>query len=90
MIGDRLMNKYRCIQDFYVDKYDENGFCTDKQYLITKDSIWELSCEKLEIAVSPCVRLERVWKSKRAKTRPWIEIMPEHLEQFFEKMEAEK
>ena len=35
------MDKYRCTQDFYVDKYDKDGFCTDKQYLITKDSIWE-------------------------------------------------
>lgn len=83
------MDKYRCIQDFYVEKYDGDGFPTDKYALIPKDSIWMLSTERLEIAVSPCVRLERVWKSKRYKTRPWIEITPEHLEQFFEKVEVD-
>lgn len=83
------MDKYKCIQDFYVEKYDDNGFYTEKDFLIPKDSIWELSTGRLEIAVSPCVRLERVWKSKSAKTMPWIEITPEHLEQYFEKVEVE-
>ena len=83
------MDKYRCIRDVYINKYDGDGFCTDKYVFIPKDSIWALSSENLEIAVSPCVRLERVWKSKSAKTMPWIEITPEHLEQYFEKVEVE-
>lgn len=81
------MDKYRCIRDFYIEKYDEDGFFTDKYICIPKGSIWDLSTGRLEIAESPCVRLERVWKSKGAKTRPWIEITPEHLEQYFEKAE---
>lgn len=83
------MDKYICISDFYLEKYDEDGFYTDKYDLIPKDSIWALNNEKLEISVKPCIRLERVWKSKRAKTRPWIEITPERLERFFEKVEVE-
>ena len=83
------MDEYRCIQDFYVEKCDEDGFSTDKYACIPKDSIWTLSSESLEFAESSYVRLERVWKSKSAKTRPWIEITPEHLEQFFEKVRVE-
>lgn len=84
------MDKYRCIRDFYVEKCDEDGFPTDKYSLIPKDSIWELGNGPLVAAIKPCVRLERVWKSKRTKTRPWIEITPERLEQFFEKIEVKK
>ena len=83
------MDRYICIQEFYVDKYDEDGFATDKQFLIPKGSIWELGNEKLEISEHPCVNLYRVWKSKKAKTKPWIEITPWHLEQFFKKLEEE-
>ena len=68
-----------------MDKYDEDGFVTDKQFLIPKGSVWELGGEKLEIALSPCVRLDRVWKSKKAKSKPWIEITPWHLERFLKK-----
>ena len=75
------MRKYRCTQDFYFDEYDEDGFPLDSQSLVPKGSVWELSSRELVVAIKPCVRLEMGTK--------WIEIAPEHLEQFFEKVEVE-
>ena len=75
------MDKYRCIQDFYISEYDEDGFPLDTKTIVSKDSVWELSNMELVVAIKPCVRLEMGTK--------WIEITPEHLEQYFEKVEVD-
>lgn len=34
---------YECINDFCVEKYDENGFPTEKYITIKKGTKWELN-----------------------------------------------
>lgn len=68
--------KYICTQDLYLDKYDDNGFIIENKYVrIPKGSIWEEdSTSPNFIAPSDSIHLDRIWKSKKAKTHQWIEI----------------
>lgn len=66
--------KYICTQDLYLDKYDADGFLIENSYLrIPKDSIWE-EVHYTMIGGVNTIHLDRVWKSKKAKTHQWIEI----------------
>lgn len=81
--------KYRCIKTMYLEKYDGDGFLMEGRYMtIPEGSIWEV-CEEVYnfIAGTDCVHLERVWKSKKAKSHPWLEITKEHLAVHFEPIE---
>ena len=77
--------KYVCIKDLYLDKYDDNGFYIENQCVrISKGSIWEDEKTSYRfIGGSDSIHLDRVWKSKKAKTHQWIEITKEHLSQYF-------
>jgi len=77
--------KYICTQDLYLDKYDENGFLIENKYVrIPKGSIWEEDNESYKLVGSQdCIHLDRVWKSKKAKTHQWIEITKEHFDTYF-------
>ena len=77
--------KYICTQDFYLDKYDDNGFLIENKYVrIPKGSIWEEDKESYKLVGSQdSIHLDRVWKSKKAKTHQWIEITEEHLDTYF-------
>lgn len=68
--------KYICTQDLYLDKYDDNGFLIENSYFcVPKDSVWEQDSESYKmIGGQASIHLDRVWRSKRAKTRQWIEI----------------
>ena len=70
------MSKYICTQDLYLDNYDDNGFLIEKSYTrIPKDSIWEEDKETIKfIGGKDSIHLDRVWKTKKAKTHQWIEI----------------
>lgn len=73
--------KYKCIKTFYVEKYDDDGFTTDKYMCIPKDSVWELSDTNFGMSD---IQLVRIWKTKKPKTMPWIEITEERLKTHFE------
>lgn len=81
--------RYRCIKTLFLDKYDEDGFLMEGKYcIIPGGSIWELETEGRNLIAGPdCVHLDRVWKSKKAKTHPYIEIAKEHLAEYFEPIE---
>lgn len=68
--------RYICTQDLYLDKYDADGFLIENKYArIPKDSVWEEDTECCKfIGGKDSVHLDRVWKSKKAKTSQWIEI----------------
>ena len=68
--------QYICTQDLYLDKYDDNGFLIENSYMrIPKGSIWEKDDENPKfIAPQDSIHLDRVWKTKKAKTHQWIEI----------------
>lgn len=68
--------RYICTQDLYLEKYDDEGFHIENQYVrIPKDSIWEEDNESCKfIGGKDSTHLDRVWKSAKAKTHKWIEI----------------
>lgn len=78
--------KYKCIKTFYVEKVDDDGFFTGKYMTIPKDSIWELSETTFGISE---IQLIRVWKTKKAKTWPYIEIGKERLNECFEQLKGQ-
>lgn len=79
---------YKCIKDFYVENYDDDGFSKDTYSRIPKDSIWELDKEPYRfIGDNDSIRLWRIWKSKKAKTVRWIEISNETFKECFEGVE---
>lgn len=79
--------KYICKQEFYLEKYDDNGFPIENKYTrIPKGSIWEEDINNPKfIASEDSVHLDRRYKSNKAKTSQWIEITKEHLNEYFER-----
>lgn len=77
--------KYICTQDLYLDNYDADGFLIENSYVrIPKGSVWEKDAESYKfIGGKDSIHLDRVWKSKKAKTHQWIEITKEHLKEYF-------
>lgn len=78
---------YECIQDFYLDAYDEDGFlCVGKHIYVPKGSRWKIQESKILISIlgnEDNIHLERIWKSKKTKRYQWIEITKEHLSEYF-------
>jgi hypothetical protein len=81
--------KYRCIKGYTVEKYDADGFLMEGKYFtIPVGSVWEVDSEFPNIVGSTdCVHLDRVWKSKKAKSNQWIEVTKETLVEYFEPIE---
>ena len=78
--------KYICKQEFYLEKYDDNGFPIENKYTrIPKGSIWKEDVDNPKfIASEDSVHLDRRYKSKKSKTSQWIEITRENLNEYFE------
>lgn len=68
------MKQYRCLKTFYIDILDDEGFPTEKNMCVKKDSIWYE-------APSPIfggeIRLENV-------NSDFLEISEEYLKCYFE------
>lgn len=77
--------KFVCKKDLYLDKYDDDGFLIEnKKTHIPKDSIWEEDSDSCKLIGGPdSVRLNRIWKTKTAKTYQWIEITKKTLSMYF-------
>jgi hypothetical protein len=74
--------KYKCIKDFSLDEYDDDGAFTDKQILCEKDSIWETDeIANRFIGDKDTVRLIEI--SNKDSVR-WMEISKETLDEYFE------
>ena len=80
-----MQKVYECIKDLYLDKYDDSGFYIENKYVrIPKGSMWEIDTHSPNmIASNDCAHLDRVWKSKKAKTHQWIEVTKAHLKEYF-------
>ncbi len=72
------MKKYKCIKNYTVNLYDENGFLTEKTMNIKKGTIWEDRTKDIPISNFQCY-LERKSKDKLQ----WIGITKETLKDFF-------
>lgn len=82
-----LEDMYECVKELYLDKYDESGFRKDGYIHIPIGSKWQTDYEyPLFIGGVNSVHLDRVWKSKNAKTWQWIEIDEDTLKEHFKKI----
>lgn len=80
--------KYKCIKEFLIDEYDDNGAFAEKQILCEKDSIWEMDeIANRFIGDKETVRLIEI--SNKDSFR-WMEISKEMFEEYFEKEAARK
>lgn len=81
------MKKYKCKKSFYVDKYDDAGFLIENDTIVIEEGkIYELNeSEYMMIGSSDHVHLDAVDKDDGL----WLEITKEHLEKYFELLEAE-
>lgn len=78
---------YECVKEMCIDRYDEDGFLIENKYFIVPEgSRWKVQETDLLFSIlgnDDNIHLDRVWKSKNAKTRQWIEISKGHLETHF-------
>lgn len=77
-----MLREYKCKETIYLEKCDDNGMMTDKQFAVVKGSRWQEDTEcKYRICGGPdTIRLDRI----APKKTDWIEISRETLEQYFE------
>lgn len=78
--------RYICAIAFTVDKCDDDGFHTGKEKWINEGTVWEISEDAVNVTGAE-LHLERVFKSKKAKTSEWIEIPKSYLDKYFEKID---
>jgi len=74
--GSDRMSVFRCIKEFEVDELDENESPTGHDFIVEKDTLWELE----EEAYISDVRLEKL------ETYEWLEICEETLNEYFEEV----
>lgn len=73
------MKKFRCLQCFNVDKYDDDGFLEEEQGVeVVQGTIWELDEDSFRVADGE-IRLTRNYS--------WIEISRETFESYFMEVE---
>lgn len=83
-----MIKIYKCKETFYVEKYDDDGFTTDKQMAIVKGSKWEYDEESQDMIIGNYkkdIHLERI----APKTRMWLEVTKETLNKYFELIKEE-
>lgn len=72
------LKRFECIEDFFLDKYDENGFWTEEQMVIKKGEVFECDLEDKErIAGSHLHTLRLIGNGK------WLELTEESLKEYF-------
>ena len=79
----RFLDKaYECIEGFFIEKCDDNGFCIENAYEeVRKGSLWFTPEEDTNYRfVGGEVRLES------ANPLQWIEITKEHLGKYFKEI----
>ena len=78
------MKKYKCKKSFCVDKYDGDGFLIENSsILIEEGTIYELDeSGHMVIGRKDHVHLDSVDNGS------WLEITKEHLNEYFEEVEA--
>ena len=71
---------YKCIKGFSLEKYDEDGFTVDGEYMVVNEgSIWHIPGDKNYRLIDGDIRLEN-------DEDVWIEISNETLAESFEKI----
>ncbi len=74
--------KFNCINDFYVDLVDDNGFSTkENRCRVRKGSMWELEDNKNTLTGAELRLVELTGLN-------WIEISQKRLSEYFEIIEC--
>ena len=75
--------KYKCIKEFYVDKYDGDGFLLYDEYcIIPVGSVWIVDESNTRIVGgSETIRLELETNENKYQ---WLEILEDTLNEHFE------
>ena len=79
-----MLIEYKCKETLYLEKCDDNGMLTGKQFAVVEGSRWQEDTKyKYRICGGPeTVRLDRI----APKKKDWIEITRDTLEQYFERL----
>lgn len=75
------MTNYVCKKAFIVPECDDDGFQTDKSFIIEEGTVWE--DDGTPWMCGGDVRLVNI------EDTSWLEITHEHLAQYFDKAESE-
>lgn len=71
------MSKFRCVKTFSVDKYDDDGFRTEKLMRVRNGSVWEKDEEPYRfVGDDDTIRLEN-------EKYGWLEITEETFNEHF-------
>lgn len=70
------MSVFKCIKELIVDRLDENESTTGDDFIVEKETLWELE----EQAYISDVRLVKL------KTYGWLEVCEETLNEYFEEV----
>ena len=77
--------RYKCIDSFLVDKCDDDGFHTGKEKWINQGTVWEISEDATNVTGAE-LHLDRIYKSKKAKSSEWIEIPKSYIDKYFKEL----
>lgn len=77
-----MIKIYKCNKEFYIDKYDADGFSLNKQMKIVKNSKWEYDDKNTFRVIGGTVHLYRI----NVKHGQWIEIDNNMLNEYFEEI----
>lgn len=70
--------KYVCIEEFALDRVDDDGFFTGDVLIVAKGSVWDRAEGPFRlVGAADTVRLE-------GDNYQWLEITKEHLDMYFE------
>ena len=74
--------RYKCIKDFSVDKYDDNGFLIENEYVnIEIGSVWEAGdAYNMMIGGLDHIHLENI------NDYSWLEIPKEMIDEYFKQI----
>ena len=73
--------RYKCIKAFSIPECDDNGFITEQEFIVEKDTVWELT-NRYHNVIGGEVRLETVYPTSGR----WLEITEEMLEECFKEV----
>lgn len=77
-----MIKIYKCNKEFYIDKYDADGFLLNKQMKIVKNSKWEYDDKNTFRVIGGTVHLYRI----NVKHGQWIEIDNDTLNEYFKEI----
>lgn len=88
-----------CIRRLVLKRYGEDGLPMEGKYIVIPvGSRWIVRSEEYMVAMYGVgsllgndgnMHLDRVWKTKKAKTSPWVEVSRDTLSIYFKRVENE-